>query len=239
MMEFEGKVAIVTGGRSGIGAATVDRLRRSGATVVAAGSSGGPGVEKCDISDESAVSALVTSVIERYGRLDFAVNNAGIAPNAMPLDDMTTEEWNRMLAVNLTGVFFCMREELRAMRKSGGGGSIVNVSSRAGISGLPTMAHYSAAKFGVIGLTKSAALEFAEHSVRVNVVCPGSIRTPQLRRSRVQTDEEFEASGSMWPMKRHGDPDEVAEPIVWLLSDKSSYITGLAVQVDGGDAALR
>jgi NAD(P)-dependent dehydrogenase (short-subunit alcohol dehydrogenase family) len=237
-MEFEGKVAIVTGGRSGIGAATVDLLRRSGAKVVAAGSSGGPGVEKCDISDEFAVSALVASVVEQYGRLDFAVNNAGIAPNAMPLDKMTTEEWNRMLAVNLTGVFFCMREELRAMRQSAGG-SIVNVSSRAGITGLPTMAHYSAAKFGVIGLTKSAALEFADEGVRVNVVCPGSIRTPQLRRSRVQTDEEFEASGSRWPMKRHGDPTEVAEPIAWLLSDKSSYITGLAVQVDGGDAALR
>jgi NAD(P)-dependent dehydrogenase (short-subunit alcohol dehydrogenase family) len=166
------------------------------------------------------------------------VNAAGISGNASPFKDMTTGEWGRMIAVNLSGVFFCMRAELAAMAGSGRG-AIVNVSSNAGISGVPQMAHYSAAKFGVIGLTKSAALEFAKSEIRVNVVCPGSIRTPQLRRWHPGTDEEFEASGSYWPMGRHGDPGEVADAIAWLLSDRSSYVTGFALEVDGGGAALR
>lgn len=236
-MRFDGKVAFVTGGRSGIGAATADLLRRGGATVVTAGSTGGPGVETCDISDEGAVEALIHDLVKRYGRIDYAVNNAGISGQAMRIDEMTTTEWNRMMEVNLSGVFFCLRAELAVMRQAGHG-SIVNVSSRAGLHGLATMAHYSAAKFGVIGLTKSAALEVAREGVRVNAVCPGSIWTPQLRRWHSGDDEEFKKTGNIWPMGRLGDPSEIAEPIAWLLSEESSYLTGIALEIDGGGAAL-
>ena len=155
----------------------------------------------------------------------------------MPFGDMTTDEWNRMIAVNLSGVFFCMHAELRAMNPDGG--SIVNVSSNAGIGGVPQMPHYSASKFGVLGLTKSAALEFATEGIRVNAICPGSIRTPQLRRWHGGTDEDFEATGRHWPMGRLGEPQEIANAAVWLLSDESSYMTGFALEIDGGGAAHR
>jgi NAD(P)-dependent dehydrogenase (short-subunit alcohol dehydrogenase family) len=190
------------------------------------------------VSDEDDVANLVSSVTDHFGHLDLAVNAAGISGRAEPFAQMTTAEWDRMIAVNLSGVFFCMRAELRAMA-AGSGGSIVNVSSNAGIGGVPQMPHYSAAKFGVLGLTKSAALEFATQNIRINAVCPGSIRTPQLRRWFSGTDEQFDSAAIIWPMGRHGQPDEVGQAIVWLLSDSASYVTGFALQVDGGGAARR
>jgi NAD(P)-dependent dehydrogenase (short-subunit alcohol dehydrogenase family) len=236
-MSFEGKVAIVTGGASGIGRATVSRLRDAGARVVPVDIAEAPGVERCDVTDEASVDGAVASVVERFGRLDLAANAAGISGTSALMADMTTAEWQRMMAVNLTGVFYCLRAELRAML-AGGGGSIVSVSSGGGIGGVPTLSHYSAAKFGVLGLTKSAALEYVDRGIRVNAVCPGPIRTPMLR-GWTGSDEAFEAMGQMTPMKRLGEPEEVANGIVWLLSDDASYVTGLGLEVDGGGAASR
>jgi NAD(P)-dependent dehydrogenase (short-subunit alcohol dehydrogenase family) len=234
-MSFEGKIAVVTGGASGIGRATVARLAAAGAEVVAVDIAEGPGVEKCDVTDEASVDGAIASVLERFGRLDLAVNAAGISGHSSLLGDMTTDEWQRMVAVNLTGVFFCLRAELRAMT-AGGAGSIVSVSSAGGIGGVPTLSHYSAAKFGVLGLTKSAALEYVGLGIRVNAVCPGPIRTPMLR-AWTGSEEAFEALGRTTPMARLGEPEEIAAGIVWLLSDDSSYVTGLGLEIDGGGAA--
>ena len=236
-MSFEGKIAIVTGGASGIGRATVAKLRDGGAEVVAVDITEGPGIERCDVTDEASVDGVVASVVERFGRLDLAANAAGISGNSSLMADMTTAEWQRMMAVNLSGVFFCLRAELRAMT-AGGGGSIVSVSSGGGLGGVPTLSHYSAAKFGVLGLTKSAALEYVGNGIRINAVCPGPIRTPMLR-AWTGSEEAFEGLGRTMPMARLGEPEEVANGIVWLLSDEASYITGLGLEIDGGGAANR
>jgi NAD(P)-dependent dehydrogenase (short-subunit alcohol dehydrogenase family) len=237
LADLEGRVALVTGGASGIGAATVDLLRARGAHVVAADIQAGDGVERLDVTDETAVDALVDDVVRRHGRLDLAANVAGTSGVYAPVADASTADWRATMAVNLDGVFFCVRAELRAMRAAGRG-SIVNVASSAGRMGVPGLAAYSASKHGVLGLTKSAALEVAPDGIRVNAVCPGSIRTPMLRGFVGGDEDLLERMGRRAPMGRLGEPVEIAEAIVWLLSDAAGFVTGNALSPDGGVAAI-
>ena len=229
---MKGKVALVTGGASGIGAATVALLEARGATVVVADL--GTGV---DISDEAAVDALVEGIVAEHGRLDLAANVAGTSGVYAEIADSTTEAWRHTMAVNLDGVYFCLRAELRAMRAAGGG-SVVNVASSAGRMGVPGLAAYSASKHGVIGLTKTAALEEARRGIRVNAVLPGSIRTPMLRAFAGGDEDALEKMGRRAPMGRLGEPDEIAHAVVWLLSDESGFVTGNCLAPDGGVAAV-
>jgi NAD(P)-dependent dehydrogenase (short-subunit alcohol dehydrogenase family) len=226
-------IALVTGGASGIGAATAALLQRQGHTVVAADVAAGAGIEALDVTDESAVDDLVARIVAEHGRLDLAANVAGVPGAYAELTDSTTEGWRRTMAVNLDGTYFCLRAELRA-----GATAIVNVASSAGRMGVPGLAAYSASKHGVIGLTRSAALEVARRGVRVNCVCPGTIRTPMLRGFVGGDEAALEAMGRRAPMGRLGEPEEVAEAIAWLLSDASSFVTGAVVEPDGGVAAI-
>jgi NAD(P)-dependent dehydrogenase (short-subunit alcohol dehydrogenase family) len=230
-------VALVTGGGSGIGAATADLLRARGATVVAADVRAGEGIEALDVTDEAAVDALVSSIVERHGRLDVAANVAGVPGVYAHVADASTEDWRATMAVNIDGVFFCLRAELRAMR-AGGRGSIVNVASSAGRMGVPGLSAYSASKHAVLGLTKSAALEVARDGIRVNAVCPGSVRTPMLRGFVGGDEDLMEKMGRRAPMGRLGEPVEIAEAVVWLLSDAAGFVTGNALSPDGGVAAI-
>jgi NAD(P)-dependent dehydrogenase (short-subunit alcohol dehydrogenase family) len=237
-----GRVALVTGGASGIGAACVALLRGSGATVVAADLAGGEGVTALDVTDEAAVDACVDAIVAEHGRLDLAANVAGTSGAYGEIADSSTDVWRQTMAVNLDGVYFCVRAELRAMRASlpggGSGGSIVNVASSAGRMGVPGLAAYSASKHGVIGLTKTAALEEARRGIRVNAVLPGSIRTPMLRAFAGGDEEALEKMGRRAPMARLGEPDEIAAAVAWLLSDASSFVTGSCLAPDGGVAAV-
>ncbi len=235
--DLAGKVALVTGGASGIGAATVELLRRRGATVVATDLRGGAEVEALDVTDEDAVDDLVASIGSRYGRLDLAANVAGTPGVYANVVDSSTDVWRSTMSVNLDGVYFCVRAELRAMRAQRSG-SVVNVASSAGRMGVPGLAAYSASKHGVIGLTKSAALEVARDGIRVNAVLPGSVRTPMLRGFVGGDEELLEKMGRRAPMGRLGEPDEIAEAIVWLLSDAARFVTGNALAPDGGVAAV-
>jgi len=245
-----GKVALVTGGGSGIGLATAELLRARGATVVVADRTPGAGTEPLDVTDEAAVDALVADVVRRHGRLDLAANVAGTAGSYATVVDSDTAAWRDTLAVNLDGVYFCLRAELRAMLASadggtgggaGGGaagGAVVNVASSAGRMGVPGLAAYSASKHGVLGLTRSAALEVAGQGIRVNAVCPGSVRTPMLRGFVGGDEALLDKMGRRAPIGRLGDPHEIAAAIVWLLSDEASFVTGGALEADGGVAAV-
>jgi NAD(P)-dependent dehydrogenase (short-subunit alcohol dehydrogenase family) len=235
--DLAGRVALVTGGGSGIGAATVELLRARGATVVAADLRAADGVEALDVTDEAAVDALVAGIVERHGRLDLAANVAGTSGTYANVADSATSDWRATLAVNLDGVYFCLRAELRAMRAQGAG-AVVNVASSAGRMGVPGLSAYSASKHAVIGLTKSAALEVAREGIRVNAVCPGSVRTPMLRGFVGGDEDLLEKMGRRAPMGRLGEPDEIAEAIVWLLSDAARFVTGNALAPDGGVAAI-
>ena len=234
---MKGKIALVTGGASGIGAATVALLAARGATVVVADLATGDGVVPLDVTDEAAVQALVDSIVAEHGRLDLAANVAGTPGVYAEVADSATETWRHTMAVNLDGAYFCLRSELRAMRTTGAG-AVVNVASAAGQMGVPGLAAYSASKHGVIGLTKSAALEVARHGIRVNAVLPGSIRTPMLRGFAGGDAEALEKMGRRSPMGRLGEPEEIAEAIVWLLSDAATYLTGTCLEADGGVAAV-
>lgn len=232
-----GEVALVTGGASGIGAATVALLREAGATVVATDISGGDGITTLDVTDEAAVDACVAAIVEEHGRLDLAANVAGTSGTYATVAESTTDAWRRTLDINLDGTYFCLRAELRAMLAAGNGGSIVNVASGAARMGVPGLSAYSASKHAVVGLTKSAALETARAGIRVNAVCPGSTRTTMLR-NFAGSDEAFEKMGARSPMGRLGEPAEIAQAIVWLLSDAASFVTGASIEPDGGVAAV-
>jgi NAD(P)-dependent dehydrogenase (short-subunit alcohol dehydrogenase family) len=246
-----GRVALVTGAASGIGRASAVALARAGAAVVVADvdDAGGQGtVEailadggaarwvRCDVSRADEVAGLVRTALEWRGRLDCAHNNAGIEGMPGFTADCTEENWDRVLGVNLKGVWLCLREELRVMASSGGG-SIVNTASIAGVVGIKNVPAYVASKHGVVGLTRAAALEYARLGIRVNAVCPGLIRTEMIRR---QTGGDVEIERRMEAAEvsgRMGLPDEVAQAVVWLCSDAASFVNGHALQVDGAYTA--
>lgn len=235
MSDLTGRVALVVGGASGIGAATVALLRERGATVVVADRRSGDGIEPLDVTDGDAVDRLVARLAADHGRLDIGVNSAGVAGRIAAVADSDPGDWQRTIDVNLTGAYRCTRAELKVM-VSAGRGAIVNVASAAGAMGVPAMAAYSASKHGVVGLTRSAALEVARLGIRVNAVLPGTTRTPMLE-TFAGDDAALEAMGRATPLGRLADPLEVARAIVWLASDESSYVTGEALAVDGGALA--
>jgi NAD(P)-dependent dehydrogenase (short-subunit alcohol dehydrogenase family) len=230
---LEGKVALVTGAASGIGRATAALLAGSGARVVASDLRAGDGVVAADVTDGDAMRAVVAEAVETYGRLDLAANCAGVGGGHGATHEYPEAEFDRIVAINLRGTWLSMRAELEAMLRTGGG-AIVNVSSTLGLRGSPFAAPYSASKHGVLGLTKTAALEYAQQGIRVNAVCPGAIDTPMMD----ETFERFpgfrETLTAYVPMGRMGGPEEVAGAIAWLCSDAASFVTGEALTVEGG-----
>ena len=247
---LDGKSALVTGGGGGIGRATALAFAREGArvavadliaeaareTVALVNAAGGQAISLSgDMSKDGDVRTMIEAAVATYGRLDCAFNNAGIAGWQVDAAGKKTAEWSeeafdRMIAVNLKGVWLCLRHELPQMQAQGGG-AIVNTGSIAGLVGLPTSSAYVAAKHGVIGLTKTAALEYAESNIRVNAVCPGYIKTPMTEPSMRLRGEAILAQT---PLKRMGSPEEIAEMVVWLCSERASYVSGAAYNVDGG-----
>lgn len=244
----DGKAALVTGGGSGIGRATVLALAREGARVlvadlddelgeaVAKEAGGETRFVRTDVTGEEDVRAMVAAALEAFGRLDCAVNNAGITGGMGLVQDVSLEAWSRTLLVNLTGVFLCLKHEIPALR-AGGGGAVVNVASGAGVIAVPGLSPYCASKHGVLGLTKTAAVENAATGVRVNALCPGSTDTPMLR-SAMQGNPQLEKLilGNT-PAGRLGRAEEVAEAALWLCSDRASFVNGEAMLVDGGAIA--
>jgi NAD(P)-dependent dehydrogenase (short-subunit alcohol dehydrogenase family) len=248
---LEGKAALVTGAGSGIGRATAKAFVREGARVIVSDVNVAGGEEtvaaikkqggdarfiRCDISKPAEVEALIRGTVEAFGRLDCAVNNAGIGGLMGPTGDYPEEAWDQVIATNLKGGWLCMKYEVQQMLKQGGG-SIVNTASVAGLVGFQMGPAYVAAKHGIIGLTKTVALEYAKANIRVNAVCPGVIRTPMVTVSTDQNKEVEAALIASEPIGRMGEPEEVAEALVWLCSSAASFITGAALPVDGGFVA--
>src|SRR5712691_6299408 len=245
---LEGKVALITGAGSGIGRATSKIFSREGAkrvladvgeeggmqTLARVGDSGREAVfVKADVSRPGDVEAAVKKAVDTYGRLDCAFNNAGIEGVIQPTADYGEAHWDRVLAINLKGVWLCMKYEIQQMLKQGSG-AIVNTASVAGLIGLPGFSAYVAAKHGVNGLTKTAALEYAKAGIRVNAVCPGVIHTPMLERGMRDNPGIEEQIVAAEPIGRMAAPEEVGEAVVWLCSDAASFVTGLPMAVDGG-----
>jgi NAD(P)-dependent dehydrogenase (short-subunit alcohol dehydrogenase family) len=246
--ELENKVALITGGTTGIGRDTAVLFAKAGAKVIFSGrrevegnetlslvrAEGGDGYFiKSDASKSADVESLVQKTIDKYGRLDVAFNNAGIEGVWAPLIEQTEENWDQVQNINLKGVWLSLKYEILQMLKQGGGGAIVNMSSVAGLIGAAGAGVYVASKHGVLGLTKSAAIEYAAHGIRVNAVCPGVIETPMAERAFAEPALSKRML-SLHPLGRFGKPLEVAEAVLWLCSDKSSFTTGQYLGIDGG-----
>ena len=245
------KVALVTGAGSGIGRAAAQIFAREGAKVAAADVNRASAEEtvgmireaggeafglRADVSNAAEVEAMVDAAVETYGRLDCAFNNAGIEGALASTADYTEADWAPVISVNLTGVWLCMKYEIPRLLETGGG-AIVNTSSAAGLLGAPRMPAYVASKHCVVGLTKTAALEYAKSGVRVNAVCPGVIDTSMVGRLKERRPRMFEKIVRGEPIGRIGQPEEIAETAVWLCSDAASFVTGHAMSVDGGIVA--
>src|SRR6266704_692355 len=249
MKIMDGKVAVVTGAASGLGLATAKAFAEAGAKVAladwdekavqsAAQQLAGAGHKTlaivCDVSDDKQVEEMASKTIAAFGRLDAAYNNAGVQNELAEAADQTREDFDRVVGINLRGVWSCMKFELRQMRKQGSG-TIVNCSSLGGLVGSPECGIYHAAKHGVLGFTKSAALEYAARGIRINAICPGLIQTPMsdqmVAAGQGEALKEMEKS---IPMGRVGRPEEIANAVLWLCSDAASYVTGQSISVDGG-----
>ena len=251
-LDFSGKVALVTGAASGMGLATAQAFAEAGAAVVladfkedavkAAGqkfvAAGHKALAvRCDVSDDAQVAAMVDRTVAEFGRLDAAFNNAGVMARIAPIADSTREDWDRVIGINLRGVWSCMKHELREMERQGSG-AIVNNASVGALTGNPGIASYIAAKHGVVGLTRTAALEYVKRGIRVNAVNPGLIDT-QIARDVVNRDEQAYAEiAKNVPIGRAGRPEEIASAVLWLCSPGASYVVGHALTVDGGMTVL-
>ena len=244
------KVAIVTGGNSGIGRATAIALAKEGVKIVVAARRSKEGEEtvhlinetgsdgifvKTDVANGASVRSLVEKTIDSYHRLDYAFNNAGMEQTMASLAEQTVEEFDQIMNVNVRGVWLSMKYEIREMIKNGvGGGAIVNNSSVAGIMGFPQMAIYIASKHAVLGLTKSTALEYSKSGIRINAIAPGGVKTEMANRVNENDPQFLDYLTSMHPIGRIADPEEIANAVVWLLSDKASFVLGHTLLVDGG-----
>ena len=247
-MEVKNKIVIVTGAGSGIGKATAIHFAKFGATVVVsdrqeAGAKevvatiikdGGKAISiPADVTSFEAVENLVAQTVKEFGRLDVIVNNAGIGPNLLRTHQSTLKDWDKVIAVNQTGVFYCMKVALVQFLKQGGG-NIVNIASLAGLKASPNNISYSASKFAVVGMTKSVAMEYATKNIRVNAVCPGyteSALLTQLINAKPEMDSVLK---SVIPMRRYGKAAEIADAVVWLASDNTEFMTGQTITLDGG-----
>ena len=247
-MEVKNKIVIVTGAGSGIGKATAIHFAKFGATVVVSDrqeeaakdvvagivAGGGNAISiPADVTSFEAVENLVAQTVKEFGRLDVIVNNAGIGPNLLRTHQSTLKDWDKVIAVNQTGVFYCMKVALAQFLKQGGG-NIVNIASLAGLKASPNNISYSASKFAVVGMTKSAAMEYATKNIRINAVCPGyteSALLTQLINAKPEMDAVLK---SVIPMKRYGRAEEIADAVVWLASDNTQFMTGQTITLDGG-----
>ncbi len=251
MTDMTGKVALVTGGSSGIGRATALAFARDGARVAVAdlnivggqetvslitGADGEACFIEADMGEAASVAAMVEKTVETYGRLDYAHNNAGIEGVLKRTAEQAEEDWAPVIQINLTGVWLCMKYEIPQMLQQGGG-AIVNTASGAGLIGVKRMAAYVASKHGVVGLTKTAALEYAKSGIRINAVCPGVIKTAMVDRVSGNRPDILDKMIAAEPIGRSGQPEEIAEAVVWLCSDAASFVTGHAMAVDGGAVA--
>jgi len=248
-MQFAEKVVLITGAGSGIGRATALRFAAEGGNVVVADfneeagqatvhqieqAGGTASFVKTDVADSASVQAMLAHTVATYGRLDVLFNNAGVGGGQAPTASYDEAVFARTLGIDLFGVFYGMKYGLQQFERQGNGGVIVNMSSMAGVKAEPNMVAYSASKFAVIGMTKTAALEYATKGIRINAVCPGLIDTEAVR---ALSDELRQLYATKQPMQRIGTPDEVASAVLWLSSDAASFITGIALPTDGGHSA--